>query len=437
MLNKAFLHDAERFLADPIADKTVAKIVGAWPKDLAAHDTAPQWQNMAALGKAIAATAKLTNGELENWKGNVPMLSREGHEALAALYHDVWKSVQGADHHKLERAGEIARKNGAVYSAALFTASQPIVYSIPSISATLISTKVSAEQTARRIKGTSELVLPVILKGGMTAEDGRGLAMIARARLFHAAARNLILRGEPEMILKEVGEHGILVPTTSGPKIHEPYRSMHDSGYNIAKFGMPIHQRDMGTVIQTFAYTPLRVMRQLGMGLQKYPHDEEAFMYAWNTVGKGIGLRGEQMAWTYHEAEQMFHDRLKASHAEAPGYEPCKLHGQKHMEAMKTAFPGMQGHVPEQLMFRLCSDETLHMLGFNKKERPLTPVFHHALNIARVGEQLSRKFDMPFHPHISVLKRMGLTFADRILGLPPEKLHALAPDVNQGLRRGR
>lgn len=432
-MNHAFALRAERYLADPIADKLVVALVGKWPQELAAHDGAPQWHKMAVLGKILGHCQTLSNAELANWNGEIHGLDAQGKEALKEFFHEVSKLPKWANHQKIEHAGEMARRTGAVYSAALFTASQPEVYGIRSISETLIASGVSEKQTARRIKGTSELVLPVILKGGMTAPEGRGLAMIARARLMHAATRNLIMRGEPAEVLAQVGEHAVLPKLTSAGKgAHDPFRALHDAGYNVAEFGVPVHQQDMGFVIQSFNFVPLRSYRKLGMGL--HHRDEDALTHAWNVVGHCIGLGEQQMAHDYSTSERMFAERLKIGHAPAPGPDPRPAHGHAHLAAMKHAFPGTRGHIPEQLMHRLCDPGTLKALGMEQRSRVVASAFKGGFNVAKTGEHLCRKFDLPFSPHIMTLQHMGLTFADKILGVNPEMLNTLAPDVNKGLR---
>ena len=315
-----------RYRADPLADRTIAAIVGSWelPPDehsLQALLTLNQ-DRLQNIHTAMQLMNSWTNNAaLANWTPPpTPTLPYAPHVVTALRdYIDAAQALPAwADPNKIALGESVFTDHGPISVMSLFCASLPDCYVQPKAAAVL---QVSGQLTAHadyRIRSTAAMVFPVMLRGGMTTGEGGGVAQTLKVRLIHATIRNLILHGAPEAMINAV------VPASSSPLLASAAAMpMHSAfvahGWNVTRDGLPNNQEQLVFTLLTFHYVFLRALRTLGIGLPQA--DEEAYLHAWNVVGFVLGIEERWMPSTYADAEKLFLDiqnRCLADH-EYPG----------------------------------------------------------------------------------------------------------------------
>ena len=310
---------AMRYHADPLADETIAAIVGSWelpPGEI--NLPALLALNSDRLSHLRTTTMLLnlwtSNAALDGWS---PPVGTPPH-IVAALhnYLDAGRVLpEWADPVKIARGENVFTAHGPLSVMSLFCASLPDCYVQPKASAVL---QISGQLTTNadyRIRSTAAMVFPVMLRGGLTTPEGLGVAQTLKVRLIHATIRNLILHGAPEAMINAV------VPPVSNP-VPAPValttgtdgvaasamQSMHGAfmanGWNVARDGLPNNQEQLVFTLLTFHYVFLRALRTLGIGL--CAEDEEAYLHCWNVVGSVLGIEQKWMPFTYADAERLF-----------------------------------------------------------------------------------------------------------------------------------
>ena len=275
-MNSMLTLDALTRLADPLADRTVAAIVGPWQD---AQQPGPQ-----ALARLSAATRLMTqwrdNASLADWyPGN------DGADpALVDILRDYLREGSRlplwADSALIARAETIFMQEGPLSCTLLFCASLPECYVPPQLAEVLHVAGQLEAHTEHRIRQTAAMVFPVMLKGGLTDPAGCGIAQVLKVRLIHATIRHLILHGDPAQVSGMVEAnpgHGS-APGSHGA-LHEALMA---HGWDIDRRGLPCNQFELAYTLLTFHFVFLRGMRTLGLGLPRA--DEDAFLHAWNVV---------------------------------------------------------------------------------------------------------------------------------------------------------
>lgn len=297
---------AMRYQADPLADATIAAIVGSW--ELPAGEV--HLQALLALNADRLRHLQTTTKLLDTWTSNAALVDwapPEGTsphivEALRSYLDAARGLPEWSDQAKITRGENIFRAHGPLLVMSLFCASLPDTYIQPKPAAML---QISGQLTTNadyRIRSTAAMVVPVMLRGGLTTPEGLGVAQTLKVRLVHAAVRNLMLRGAPEAMVNA------LVQPLGNPAAEAPLQSMHGaflaSGWNVARDGPPNNQEQLVFTLLTFHFVFLRAMRTLGIRL--CAEDEEAYLHCWNVVGYLLGIEPKWMPFTYVDAERLF-----------------------------------------------------------------------------------------------------------------------------------
>ena len=385
--------DRMRFRADPLADRTIASILGPWaqlPDAAAAAQIAAtgnwaaqaatwqtQWQKLAAVSRAFAG-----------WSDNRAI---DGRQATGAgLPADIGAALGGyleagralpvwADHAKLERAETLFMDYGALSVTMLFCSSLPECYVIPDLAAVLHSTGQLEKRTDYRIRSTGAMIFPVMMQGGLTAPDGGGIAQILKVRLIHATIRNLILRGSPEAALSTLSASTAtqdgqpaasagIVPPLPISATADMHQTLFAHGWNAGEEGLPCDQEELAYTLLTFSYVFLRSMRKLGLRLSRA--DEEAYLHTWNVAGHVLGIERELMADTMEGAQTMFdcmQSRGRADRLAKPAaFDPRPALGNALMQSMEDVIPfGSVKPFPVLLTRHLCGRASSRDLGLN------------------------------------------------------------------------
>ena len=346
--------DAMRRVADPLADDTAARIVGHW----ALHDTgdgsgviaanAGRWSRLGAATRAMATWSH--NGELQTWQPEQGRLDADVAEAMSAYLRAGASLPEWADRAKIARAEQLFFDYGPLSCVLLFCSSLPECYMVPDLSAVLHASGQLEQHTDYRVRMTAAMIFPVMMHGGLTTDEGGGVAQILKVRLIHATIRNLILRGRPEDACAPVDP----LPSLAGAK--QMHQALFAHGWNAEKRGLPCNQEELAYTLLTFSYVFLRSLRQLDLALPKA--DEDAYLHCWNVVGHILGIRRELMAETMSDAEALFATMQARGRQTPPTPDVRPALGQALVDAMASSIKlPVVRHFPELMTVRLCGPQ--------------------------------------------------------------------------------
>ena len=382
------LLDRMQYSTDPLADTTIANILGPWLHLSDAATASPhavnpitlatqwpsQWQKLATITQTFALWPD--NRSVADWQSSSAGLRPEIGVPLDQYLAAACSLPAWADRGKLERAEKLFIDYGALSVTLLFCSSLPECYVIPDLAAVLHMTGKLENHTDYRIRATGAMIFPVMMAGGLTAPDGGGIAQIVKVRLIHATIRNLILRGSPEAAMALLGsaqnnqyssDAGIVppLPSAAGDNMHQ---TLFAHGWNTGEEGLPCNQEDLAYTLLTFSYVFLRSMQKLGLALP--PADEEAYLHAWNVTGHVLGISRELMADTMDQAEVMFtcmQARGRADRKCRPEiFDPRPALGNALMQSMEAVIPlRVVKSFPLLLTRYLCGSATANDLGLN------------------------------------------------------------------------
>ena len=384
------LLDRMQYSADPLADTTIANILGPWlqlpdaatvtasphavnPITLATQ-WQPQWQKLATITQTFAQWAD--NRSITEWRASSAGLPPEIGAPLEQYLQAACSLPAWADRGKLARAETLFIDYGALSVTMLFCSSLPECYVIPDLAAVLQSTGQLVNHTDYRIRATGAMIFPVMMAGGLTAPDGGGIAQILKVRLIHATIRNLILRGSPEAAVSSLGtalnnqyssDTGIVppLPVAAGDNMHQ---TLFARGWKTGEEGLPCNQEELAYTLLTFSYVFLRSMRKLGLALPRT--DEEAYLHAWNVTGHVLGISRELMVDTMDQAEAMFTCMQARGRADDERrreiFDPRPALGNALMQSMESVIPlRVVKPFPVLLTRYLCGSATAKDLGLN------------------------------------------------------------------------
>ena len=414
--------------ADPLADETIAKILGPWPPGDVAAD-APQWAHINTVNLLFSQWAD--NATLTHWQATEgPVQVGEGDKAAKgyvtaemaeALNHYVQAAQvlpPWADARKIERAEKLFMDHGALSCILLFCASLPECYVVPDLSSVLHTTGQLEQNTEYRIRSTAAMIFPVMLHGGLS-QRGAGVAQVLKVRLIHATVRNLILHGSPKhaMAQWQAGGDGLVVPgvAPAGGGRSMMYQTLYARGWNLAAKGLPCNQEELAYTLLTFGYVFLRSLRRLGLGLPA--HDEEAYLHAWNVVGHVLGIDRSLMVETMAQGDSLMALMQARGRAEPVTPDPRPALGQALMQTMANALPWRIVKPFPQLMTRyLCGRETAEDLGLNQPVPWLSALlFWGVLLLARLIDTVVGML-LPRFSIVRMLTRaLGYHFMSRVL----------------------
>lgn len=346
-------------VADPLADHTVAAIVGPWSDAPGAMDAA-----MARLAQATRLMAQWrSNAVLADWQPDDPATD----PALAALLRDYLREGSRLpawlDAAKVTRAEDIFMQEGPLSCTLLFCASLPECYVPPQLAEVLHVAGQLEAHTVYRIRQTAAMVFPVMLKGGLTDPAGCGVAQVLKVRLIHATIRHLILHGAPQQARGMVA--GLAQPAAAAGGHGALHQALMAHGWNVDQRGLPCNQLELAYTLLTFHYVFLRGMRTMGLGLPAA--DEDAFLHAWNVVGHVLGVQDTLMAWHYDDATDLF-ARMRAvgcAQAALPDVRPPL--GQALVQAMASTIrvPVIRG-IPVPMTQWLIGPEAARDIGIGE-----------------------------------------------------------------------
>ncbi|MES2613188.1 MAG: oxygenase MpaB family protein [Pseudomonadota bacterium] len=420
--------------ADPLADDTIADILGPWPPGMPAVN-APQWKRIATVNRLFGDWT--TNASIDGWTATGPGVD----DTLATALQNYLATGQAlpdwADARKIERAEKIFFDHGALSCILLFCASLPECYVIPDLSSVLHTAGQLEQHTEYRIRSTAAMIFPVMMHGGLTRPDGAGVAQILKVRLIHATIRNLIMRGKPESAVKDLlaqlnivgaGQLGALPGLPPKPTM---YQALFARGWDLANDGLPCNQEELAYTLLTFGYVFLRSMRRLGIGLPA--HDEEAYLHAWNVVGHILGIERELMVETMDQGKELMARMQARGRAEPVTPDPRPGLGQALMATMANSIPWDIAKPFPQLMTRfLCGRATAGDLGLTQSVPWSSALlFWGVLLVARVIDWVLRLVLPRFSIVRTLTRILGYHFMSRVLMSQTRPLQLPSELLNQ------
>lgn len=408
--------------ADPLADRTVAAIIGPWSDAEGAMGP-----GIARLGQATQLMAGwTTNGRLASWTPTDPSADPEVVAALRAYLDEGSQLPSWTNHSEIERAETVFMEYGPMSCVMLFCASLPECYLLPHLSEVLHVAGQLETRTEYRVRRTAAMVFPVMMKGGLGTPQGGGVAQVLKVRLIHATVRHLILRGSPSEVRERVMP---CAPAGMGATLTQALRA---HGWDVPRQGLPCNQLELAYTLLTFGYVFLKGMRTLGMRLSQA--EESAFLHAWNVAGHVLGIRDELMAHTMEEAAAMFDElqRLAKDTPATPDVRPPL--GRALIGAMASAIrlPVIR-NLPVPLTRWLIGRDTATAIGVSERVGLLTRfvfasaritvrVLDAVIRIALPKFSLTRMFTRIVGYHLLTRFLLDQT---RPLGLPDELLNPL------------
>ncbi len=283
--------------ADPLADDTIARIVGPWSDDAGAMGP-----GIARVGQANRCAGQwAANGSLTTWEpseaGSDPAIA----QALRTYLQSGSQLPAWADAAKVARAETLFMEQGPLSCTLLFCASLPQCYVLPQLAEVLHIAGNLEAHTEHRIRQTAAMIFPVMMRGGLMDAQGNGVAQVLKVRLVHATIRHFILHGNPSAASVAIAPNPVNPPAAQALSMPAALMA---HGWSPATRGMPCSQFELAYTLLTFGYVFLQGMRTLGLRLPQ--QDEEAYLHLWNVMGHVLGLDEALMAHTMDEASALF-----------------------------------------------------------------------------------------------------------------------------------
>jgi ER-bound oxygenase mpaB/B'/Rubber oxygenase, catalytic domain len=357
-----------QWVADPLADDTVAEILGPWT-DAGSEARLKRIDDL----NAIIRTWQ-DNASVARWRPDAGQVAAGIGEPLQRFVAAAQELPPWVEHERIVRAEAMFTDFGVLSVTILFCGSLPECYVVPDLAALLHATGQLEERASHRIRSTGAMIFPVMMAGGLTHPEGSGIAQILKVRLIHATVRNLILRGSPEAAVAALraandSEDAGQIPALARIQPNDTMQhalSVH--GWDLKACALPNNQEELAYTLLTFSFVFLRSVRRLGIGFT--PTQEEDYLHAWNVAGHLLGIRRDLMVDTMKDASLLFarmQARGRADRAkrpEAPDPRP-ELAGAL-MDALKTVFPtGTLKSYPVLLTRRLIEPSSTLALGLN------------------------------------------------------------------------
>jgi hypothetical protein len=404
--------------ADPLADDTIARILGPYDGKAAPG----LWATIDIVNRQLAQWQ--TNGQLASWQADADVPS-----PIAAALQDYLRAGLAlppwADSAKIERAETLFFEMSMMSCTLLFCASLPECYVLPDLSGVLHVAGQLEAHTDYRIRATAAMLFPVMMKDGLTGADGGGVAQTLKVRLIHATIRHLILRGSPA----SAGDATAIPPLPAeGASL---YQALYANGWDVAADGLPCNQQELAYTLLTFHYIYLRGLRRLGLGLSAA--DETAYLHAWNVMGHVLGIDQGLMVESMAEAEQLFGRMQERGRSQSWLPDPRPSLGAALMQVMEDEIPlRLLKPFPVLLTRYLCGPETAADLGLTARVSLLSrAVFALAMGATRALDTVVRLVVPGFSICRMLTRVVGYRFTVKILMDQTRPLKLPATLLNQ------
>ncbi len=235
---------AMRFLADPPADETIARIISAG--DVAAVDE---------IFKGLATNASIPD---------------DSHPEIHRFFKESPTLPADVDWERIKIGQEVFMAHGPTILLSLFSKSLPECYACGNGAEVLYRTGrltlqgQDYKRYARRLMETAQFVVDVMWEGAFT-EEGTAYLAIHKIRLIHAAIRYYLRK----------------------------------KGWDEATLGTPINQEDAAGTLLSFSASVLEGIQVLHVDLTE--EEIDGYMYLWAEIGRLMGIEEELIPTSYED----------------------------------------------------------------------------------------------------------------------------------------
>jgi uncharacterized membrane protein len=407
-----------QFLADPLADDTIASIIGTPAIAAGGEAKARALERIALVNQQMAGWD--SNQGLQSWPSTTTDLPAETVTQLQRYLLEGHVLPVWAEPAKIERAEFLFSDYGALSCSLLFCASLPECYVLPDLSAVLHVAGQLERHTEHRVRATAAMIFPVMMHGGLLKPDGCGVAQILKVRLIHATIRHLILRGTPAEALAALDDH----QTVAGSGVIAPapltgHGGLHDAllaeGWKTGQLGLPCNQQELAYTLLTFGYVFLRSLRKLGLALT--PDDEVAVLHAWNVMKHVLGIRRELMAETMAQAAALFAQMQAPERLRIRDPDPRPGLGKALMKTMEHSIPfALLKPIPVLMTRHLCGRSNAAAIGVDGRVSWFSKaLFVVLLGATRTIDTLVRVLSPEFSITRMITRVLGYHFMSRVL----------------------
>lgn len=399
-----------RYRADPLADDAIARILDCG---------IDRWQAIDIVNREIGSWQ--TNGALAGWRA-----SSTTPAPVAAVLEDFVRAARSlpawADTELIGQAEEVFVGMSVLSCTLLFCASLPECYVPVDLASVLHSAGQLERHTDYRVRATAAMIFPVMLRGGLSAPDGGGVAQVLKVRLIHATIRHLIMRGHPAAAVAG-GEPAALPQlidplAPEGPGLHQ---TLYARGWDVQRHALPCNQEELAYTLLTFHYVFLRALRRLGLGLTA--QEEAAYLHGWNVVGHLLGIDQALLVEDMDAAAALF-ERLQARGRESAAAglpyatpDPRPALAMALMRAMQDEIPSrLLKPFPVLLTRYLCGRRNARELGLDGPVAPLSQaLFVLAMLAVRGIDWLGRRVHAGFSISRLCTRILGYRLTVRLL----------------------
>ena len=284
-----------RLRADPLADDTMARILGAGDGGTPGLS---RWEAIAIVERALSSWE--TNSALDAWQADDSTPA-----PIAAALEDYVRQARRlpawCDAGKIGCAERIFADIGMLSTTLLACASLP---------ESDMAIDPLGQQPGDRLRSAAALQFAALLPGGLLDPNGAGLAQVLKLRLMNATLRHLVVRGNPAEALA----YGAAIPALM-PEGEGAWRRLFARGWDVRAHGLPRNQQELALTLLTLHYVFLRSLRRLGLGLGR--QEEGAWLHAWHVVGHLLGIEEALLAGTMKEAATLFARLQRGARASA------------------------------------------------------------------------------------------------------------------------
>lgn len=436
--------------ADPLADDTIARIVGDWSAAPPPEAGAPQGDALASRLAAPVARLRLVSRLMSEWQTNADLVDwtpqrteapPEVVEALRDYLRQARELPAWADVRRIEQAERLFFEFGPLSCALLFCASLPQCYVVPDLAEVLHVTGQLEAHTDHRIRATGAMIFPVMMPGGLTRPDGAGVAQVLKVRLIHATVRHLILRGAPQRVLATLGDGmrcaagAAIEPMALAERAADMHRALLGHGWQLGRDGLPCNQEDQAYTLLTFGFVILRGLRDLAQPLTRA--DEEASLHAWNVMGHFVGIEPELMAHDMDTAAALFDAMQARGRRQSLQPDPRPALGRALVDNLARAIP-VEWLKPFPLLLtrRLCGARVSAEIGLRDLPVPWMSrlVFEVVLRVAHAIDLLVRRIAPRLGLVRLLMRHLGLRAVARLL-MDETRPLALPEPLRQRMRQ--
>ena len=302
----------------------------------------------------------------------------------------------------------------------LLSASLPECYVLKNESEVLGTTRDLTNHAFRRVLETAQLIIAVMIPGGLTTTK-KGIAAAQKVRLMHAAIRHLILHvpRHPENPAK---------PATFKDAVQKM------PPWDVVRLGVPVNQEDLAYTLLTFSYVTVRAFQTMKVRISK--EEITAYLHCWNVVGHIMGIREELLAPACADAGELFKIIKERQLGQGPSG-----------EALAAALIACSRQIISRETDGLLVRAFIHPLPIIFMHELLDKSTLSTLKIPRLtfwqylARQIIRFFIAPFESlYQKLMARFGLLVVDYLTALPQRwqrSLFAMPEEIKTTWRKKR